>query len=191
MSDRKTDHDRVMASGAFWGMFAASLFMAWLAVTVPYIVAWLINSAIMVSVSYAMARYKRTWYARVSFWLIVAVCATNGTLKAFTPLLNNPWSSANWVIAWVVVGSWYWLIRLPRHRAAEPAVSHVVHHHVLHHPDGRVVEIGQQGTGSYGTELPASQRAVPGSTAPKAIESGIVRLAGAVERLREVRRRGA
>src|SRR5208282_1381611 len=120
---------------------AVTCFMCWLSAKVPYIVAWLFNSAVTIGVSYAMARWKRVWYAWLSFWVIVAVCLTNGILKAATSLLDHPWSGASWIVAWVLVGSWYWLVRIPRlHPPKVPDVTHIVHHHVLHGPDGQAVE---------------------------------------------------
>ena len=102
----------------------------------PYLLAWTVNSSVTIGVSYAMARWKRAWYAWLSFWLIVAVSLANGLLKAATPWLDSPWSGASWVLALVIVWSWYWLVRIPRLQPAAAAVERRevhVFHHVIHH----------------------------------------------------------
>ena len=134
---RKSDHERIVTSGAWWGTLAVTLAMMWLTTVVPYAVAWLVNSVVTIGVSYAMARWKRAWYGWLAFWGIVAVCALNGLLKAATTLLDAPWSGVTWILAWLLASSWYWLVRAPRRQSpATPQVSHVVHHHVLHAPGG-------------------------------------------------------
>lgn len=161
MSRHQSDHDRIVSSGAWAGAFLFTVAMLWVSVKLPFALAWLINSAVVIGTSYLMARWKRAWYAWLCFWIIVGVCAANGLLKAATPWLDHPWSSASWIVAWVVVWSWYWLVRIPRrHPPAPPQVSHVVHHHVVH--------------GVQGVQLPAGVdvTAVPGVVIPGEVEAG-------------------
>jgi hypothetical protein len=131
----RSAHDQVVTSGAWWGTLAFTLAMIWVAAHVPWVVAWLANSAVTAGVSCAMARWKRAWYAWLAFWVIVAVSMLNGLLKAATPLLDSSWSAASWILAWIIVWAWYWLVRIPRrHPPAPGPVTHVVHHHVFHAP---------------------------------------------------------
>jgi len=180
MAENQSDHERVASSGAWFGALAVSLAMVWVAAKVPYFVAWLLNSSITIGVSYVMARWKRAWYAWLCLWLIVAVSLANGILKAATPLLDNPWSSANWVLSWLIGWSWYWLVRIPRlHPPKLPDVTHIIHHHVIHGPDGQAVEVGQYSTSLPGTlpvELDSAGRpAVGRQRQPLALENLAVR----------------
>lgn len=109
-------------------------FLCWADAQMPYSFAWLLNTAAILGVAYAMARHKRAWWAWGCFWVLAAVCATEAILKAATPWLDSPWSNASWVCAWLLVGAWCWLVRIARRRL--PAVLreiHVIHHHLLHH----------------------------------------------------------
>jgi hypothetical protein len=161
-ADGKSDHGRVVTSGAWLASMAAALLLTWADGRMPYICAWLLNTAAVLGAAYGMARWKRAWYAWLCFWALAAVCALNGLLKAFTPLLDSQWSSATWILAWLIAGCWYWLIRAPRRRRpAVPQEIHVIHHHVLH--DGR----GAGAAWSMTAEVP--QREVTAS-APKALE---------------------
>jgi hypothetical protein len=140
----KSDHERVITSGAWLGTAAFTGAMCWVSAHVPYFAAWLVNTAVIMGVSYAMARWKQAWYAWLCFWGLALACALNALLKAATTWLDNPWSNATWALAWLAVGSWYWLVRSPRRQPpAPPQVLHVVHHvvhHVLHHGHGATVE---------------------------------------------------
>jgi hypothetical protein len=75
MNEQKDDHGRVVTSGAWWGTIGFTAVMAWLSSKVPYAVAWTLNTAVVVTVSYAMARWKRAWYAWAAFWGIAGVAA--------------------------------------------------------------------------------------------------------------------
>jgi hypothetical protein len=133
--------------------------MIWVAAHVPYVVAWLANSAATAGVSYAMARWKRAWYAWLAFWVIVAVSVLNGLLKAATPWLDSPWSSASWVLAWIIVWAWYW------HPPAPGQVTHVVHHHVFHVPGAAQLPDSVPGPAS----MPAwTAESLPGAAVPPA-----------------------
>jgi hypothetical protein len=156
-SNGKTDHDRVITSGAWWATAAFTALMAWLSVKVPYIVAWTVNTAVVCGVSYGMARYKRAWYAWLSFGAIAAVCAANGILRAATPLLSNHWSAASWVLAWITVWSWYWLIRIPRRHPPGHGDTHIWHHHVFHGAPGQAVPLPE-----WADDVPPA----PGMTVP-------------------------
>lgn len=164
--------------GAWCGAMAAAVAMTWLSAKVPYAVAWLVNSAVITGVSYAMARWKRAWYAWLAFWGIVAVCALNGLLKATTALLDSSWSGAAWLLAWAVVGCWYWLVRAPRRQPPEaPGEVHVVHHHVLHPP----------GWTAAAEEIPAGLRQL-GRAGPRMIAApAAARLSGVMGRVRRAR----
>jgi hypothetical protein len=153
--------------GASW--LAAFVVAALLAIAdthMPHILGWLLNSSVILGVSYAVARWKRALAAWACFYALAALCALNGILAVFTSWLDGTWSTGTQIMAWLLVGCWYWLLQAPRRHLPEPPqVSHVVHHHLVHDAaadwtagapviDGQVI----------GRELP---RATP----PKALEA--------------------
>lgn len=166
---RKDDHERIITSGAWFATLAVSSLLAIADAHMIYILGWLLNTTIILGVSYAMAKWKRAWFAWLAFWGLAAICVLCGILKAATPWLNGDWSGGTQAMAWLIVGCWYWLLRAPRlHPPAPPIEQHVWHHHVVHGPDGQTVGWGQSMPG------PVMGGAVPPQVdqgAPKALES--------------------
>jgi hypothetical protein len=196
MSDeyRKDDHGRIVTSGAWFGTLVVSALLSIADLHMPYILGWLLNTTVILGVSYVMARWKRAWYAWLAFWGLAATCLLCAILKAATPWLDGSWSSGTQAMAWLLVGCWYWLLRAPRKHPPKLAdVTHIVHHHVLHHPDGRAVEVGQSGPARHGT-VPAeldvtAWPAVSQRRQPIALENLASRPGPFPGRLREVIRR--
>jgi hypothetical protein len=131
----QTDHDRVINSGAWLGAIAAMGALGWLDMRMPAWCAFLLNWTVVLAACYAMARWKRAWYAWLAFWGMAAVCLAAGILQ-LAGLMGGMSSAAVWWVASAVVFIWYWLIRMPRLRAAAAAVERReihVFHHVIHH----------------------------------------------------------
>jgi apolipoprotein N-acyltransferase len=57
-SGSKSDHERVVTSGAWLGAMAVAVFLCWAGAQVPYVCAWLINTAVILPATYAVARHK-------------------------------------------------------------------------------------------------------------------------------------
>ena len=130
-----SDHDRVVGSGAWAGLFAFALVMCWADARLAPWAAFLLTWAAVLPVTFAMAVWKRAWYGWAAWWGLVGLCAFTAVADLATGLLARPFGLAADVSAVVFVFLWYWLIRMPRRRpavAAAGSVSHVVHHHVLH-----------------------------------------------------------
>lgn len=177
MSYQDDDHGRVVTSGAWFGALIVSGLLAIADLHMPFVLGWLLNSSVILGVSYFMARWKRAWYAWACFYGLVAVCLLNGLLKAATPWLDGSWSAGTQTLAWLLVGCWYWLVRAPRKQLPKaPDVSHVVHHHVIHGP-GPTLPPGIDVTQlpgvvhQVGTDEPIE---LPGRL-PRAIEQAAVR----------------
>jgi hypothetical protein len=104
-SGSKSDHERVVTSGAWLGAMAVAVFLCWAGAQVPYVCAWLINTAVILPATYAVARHKRVWYGWLCFWVLVVVCAAEGIMRAATSWLDSPWSNAARVCAWLLVAA--------------------------------------------------------------------------------------
>jgi hypothetical protein len=156
--ERKTDHDRVITSGAWLGFGLGVALLGWLDGHIPHLLGFLLNWTAVLAVCYAMAVWKRAWYAWAAFWGMAVLCVTGGIMQLLG-LLTSQWSTGSWVIGCTMVFVWYWLVRIPRlHPPAPLQVSHVIHHHVFHAPGAAL-----PAPGDAVTQLPASQQAaVPG-----------------------------
>jgi hypothetical protein len=127
------DHDRVVASGAWAGAIAVSALLAWADTKIPLLCGWLVNTAVVLSVCWLMAAWKRAWYAWLAFWGMVAICTADGCLDLAGAERGGLASGVVWLVAVIYVTCWYWLVRAPRQAPPEPPqpVQHVIHHHVL------------------------------------------------------------
>jgi hypothetical protein len=157
----RTDHGRVVTSGAWIGAAAATAALGWLDMRMPAWCAFLLNWTVVLAVCYGMARWKRAWYAWLAFWGMAAICPVAGILQ-LAGLMGGMSSAAVWWVASAMVFVWYWLIRMPRLRGAAEAIERReihVFHHVIHH----------------GQELPGwTAEAVPAEDARK-VTAGEVR----------------
>jgi hypothetical protein len=183
-SGSKSDHARVVTSGAWLGALLVCAFPGWADAQVPYVCAWLLNSAVILPATYAVARHKRVWYGWACFWVLAAVCAAAGIMRAATSWLDSPWSNAAWVCGWLFAWAFYWLIRAPRRQ--EPAVQQVVHvhHHVLHagvQPGWDGAEVTQvSGTGMHPVTATSRKAIAPAPLSPGDLGQRIGRLAGRI-----------
>jgi hypothetical protein len=147
----------VILSGAWAGAIAGVAALGWLDTYIPHLAAFLLNWTVVLAVCYAMACWKRAWYAWLAFWGMAAACVLCGILQ-LAGAMAAPWSGACWVMACVMVTIWYWLVRIPRLQpAAEPREIHVIHH-VIHH--------GQALPWQSATEIPGPD--VPAVSGPRA-----------------------
>ncbi len=124
----RTDHGRVLDSGAFTGALIVSAFLAWADTKMPLLCAWLVNTAVILGVSWAMAAWKRAWYAWLAFWGMSVICVIDGCLDAVA-YRGTTAVAAVWPVACAYVFIWYWLVRSPRRQPPPPPqVIHVMHH---------------------------------------------------------------
>jgi hypothetical protein len=145
----RTDHDRVVTSGAWIGAIAGISGLGWLDTHIPAWCAFLLNWTVILAVCYGMARWKRAWYAWLALWGMAATCVLCGILQ-LAGAMDSQWSAASWWTACLMAFIWYWLIRMPRlHPVAEAIERHEIHvvHHVIHH--------GQDLPGWTATGIPA------------------------------------
>jgi hypothetical protein len=136
----QSDHDRVLSSGAWFGLFAGSLVMCWIEYKMPAWAAYLLTWAVVLPVTWFMARWKDIWYAWITWWGLVALCVAHGFIELLTPWFDGHYLTVGSLIfGQVFVGLWYWMIRIPRKQPApqpQVAVSRQethVYHHVIHH----------------------------------------------------------
>ena len=131
MAAYMTDHDRIITSGAWTGAIAGIAGMGWLETYLPHLAAFALSWAAVLGVCYAMACWKRAWYAWAAFWGMAATCVLCGILQ-LAGEMRGPAPAASWGVACLMVFIWYWLVRMPR---LQPAVQAVVRHeiHVFHH----------------------------------------------------------
>ena len=135
---RQTDHDRVVTSGAWTGAILGMALVGWLDMHLPGLLAWALEWAVILGACYAMAAWKRAWYAWAAFWGMAALCPLAGILR-LAGALDSAWSATAWWLACVMVFLWYWLVRIPRLQPAVQAVARTeihVFHHVIHHGAG-------------------------------------------------------
>jgi hypothetical protein len=169
----RTDHDRIVTSGAWTGAIVFMLAFGWLDTKMPAWAGFALDWTAILAVCYAMACWKRAWYAWAAFWGMAVTCLLCGAL-ALAGVTSNQWSAASWVLACVMVSIWYWLIRMPRkHPAVLAALErHEIHvfHHIVHHgpqlPGWTAAEI----TTETAAPIPAPARKVIAGTAIRAIE---------------------
>ena len=193
-ANQRTDEIVTKAVGV--ALIAACIPMWWWDYHWPSWLVDIINPVLVTTTAYLLARWKRSRGAWGAFWLLVGIYIVALTLWAVSGLGLADTSGPGAVAGLALIGLIVCLLRLPRwHPPEAPKVEHVWHHHVLHHPDGRAVEVGQDGT-VQPVELdaaawPAAVRRRP----PIALENLVNRPGlldhGLAARLREVRRRRA
>jgi hypothetical protein len=168
---RRTDHHRVVNSGAWLGFGLGVGMLGWLNGHMPHVCGFLLDWAAVLAVCYVMAAWKRAWYAWAAFWGMAALCVLGGIFQLLG-LLTSQWSTGSWVVGCGMCFAWYWLVRIPRwHPAPAPRETHIIHH-IIHHGDARQALPGwADGVPAWGTQV------IPGTTvthevaatAPKAI----------------------
>jgi len=190
MSEGKSDHVRVATSGAWWGAIIVSGFMAWADPQMPLFCSWPLNTAVILGACWAMAAWKRAWFAWLAFWGMAACCVADGVSAALG--LERSFSSAMlWLLASAYVTCWYWLVRAPRRHPPEPAqqAMHVIHHHVIHGGAAAPLEwaesipqvTGEQGRpGGRPAIAPGTLKAV--EAAPDPVTRIAARIAARIER---------
>ena len=188
-------HDRFVTKAVGVVLIAACIPMWWWDTHWPGWLVDIINPVLVTTVAYALARWKRSRLAWGMFWVLAGLYAVSVVLWVTGGLGLADTSAAAEAAGLVLISLVVCLVRIPRvHPPAAPKVSHVVHHHVLHGPDGRAVEVepGRYGeVGSYGSvpaEVDSSEWAAVGNSVPKAIESGVARLGQLAGQLQKVRR---
>lgn len=132
----QSDHDRVLSSGAWFGAFVFACLMGWIDAQVPRWAGFLVTWTVIIAVFYAIARYKRAWYAWLSLYATMALFLVCITLNLIG-VLNNNLSFASFVVAGIGLFIYYWLIRMPKlQTVAAKEIHHI--HHVVHHglPNG-------------------------------------------------------
>jgi hypothetical protein len=133
---RDSDHSRVVRSGAWLGAIVFTSAFGWLDTAIPHWLGFLLNWTVVLAVCYAMACWKRAWYAWLAFWGMAAAALLCGSLS-LAGVMKGDWSAASWVMACVIVFIWYWLVRMPRLQPTVQAVARTeihVFHHVINYP---------------------------------------------------------
>ncbi len=171
---RKTDHERVASSGAWLGFGLGVGLLGWADGHMPHVLGFLLNWSSILAVCYAMATWKRAWYAWIAFYGMAALCVTGGMLQLLG-YLTSQWSTGSWIVGCSMCAVWYWLVRIPRmHPPKLPDVTHIIHHHVFHGPGSQVLDLGQHVPGLPGSlpaELGPDGRPAVGQQQPRALES--------------------
>jgi hypothetical protein len=171
----RTDHDRVITSGAWTGAIVFMSALGWLDTKMPTWAGFALNWTSVTGVCFAMAAWKRAWYAWLAAGAMAFLCPVAVILQ-LTGVTTGVSSTGVWLLASAMVFIWYWLIRMPRkHPAVLAALErHEIHvfHHVIHHfpqlPGWTTAEITRETT----APIPAPGRKVIAGTAVKAIEPG-------------------
>lgn len=174
---QKDDHGRVVTSGAWTGLGLGVAALGILNGHMPHVCGFLLDWAAILAVCYFMARHKRAWYAWAAFWGMAALCVAGGIFQ-LAGLMTSQWSEGSWAIGCAMVFVWYWLVRIPRlHPPKLPDVTHIVHHHVMHGPDGRAIDLGPYGLpgATVPVELDQAGRPAVGQRQPLALENLAVR----------------
>jgi hypothetical protein len=182
----KSDHERVVTSGAWLGATLFLLLMCWADAHIPHLFAFALNWAVVLGVCYTMAVYKRRWYGWVAFWGMAAACATSAVLQ-LAGFMHGLLPTAGLLMACVICFTWYWLIRMPRWQPAVEAIERRevhVFHHVIHHGQAPGMVTA---TTSSGEVADQPQKVIPGSViraieAPRKAASLITAARGAVSR---------
>ena len=187
----KTATERLIGWTVLAGVTAATMILWWVDYHAPAIVVWFANRVAVLGSAYGMAWWKRAWYAWAVFWVLAAMQFAGFILDLLDGFardsVNSPVSTFSAMAGLFVLGLLYLLGRLPRRRAAasaQAAVSHVVHHHVLHGLDGQAEQLPESvWTASVidGT----APREVP-VAAPKAIEAYAARASAFIGRRGEL-----
>ena len=133
-TEKVSDHSRVIMSGAWSGAAVGMSAVGWASMHMPHWCGYLMEWAVVLGVCYGLALYKKQWFGWAAFWFMAVLCPLAGILE-LTGVMAGQWSTASWVIACLLDTGYYWLIRMPRKRAAADPVRQEIHvfQHIIHH----------------------------------------------------------
>lgn len=76
-SGGRSDHERVVTSGAWLGALLVCASLGWADQQIPVFCTWLMNTMVIMTVAYAMAAWKQVWYGWLANWGLAACCAAD------------------------------------------------------------------------------------------------------------------
>ena len=128
-------HDRIVNSTVGWLLAFACIPMWWWDYHFPSWVVAILNPALIIGITWGFSRWKRSAFSRALFWVVLVIYAASFAVQVCTAFSGWEVASGFFTTGGAILLTLVWVLwRLPRLRPAEPNVSHVVHHHVVHAP---------------------------------------------------------